>query len=93
MTLRFFAYLRDPEYAGCKELAWPACKDLRQLGRELSQRFGPRFHDEFFAPGERELGERIIVMINGRRSEFLGGLDAPLQELDVVQIFPVVAGG
>jgi len=32
-------------------------------------------------------------MVNGRRIEFLQGLDTPLTDRDTVQIFPVVAGG
>ena len=32
-------------------------------------------------------------MINGRRAEFLMGLDTPLREDDLIQIFPIVAGG
>ena len=94
MTIRFFAYIRDAEFAGCKEMQWDEpCKDLRTLGKALGERFGKRFHDEFFSPDESELGERIIVIINGRRSEFLQGLDTPLSPNDTVQIFPVVAGG
>ena len=93
MTIRFFAYLRDPGYAGCKEMTWPAAPDLRTLGEQLCERFGPKFRGEFFSPGGRQLGERVTVMVNGRRAEFLGGLDAPLKESDTVLIFPVVAGG
>lgn len=69
------------------------CASLEELGHQLSERFGKRFHDEFFSPDENELGERIIVMINGRRIEFLQGLATPLKSTDTVQIFPVVAGG
>lgn len=93
MTVKFFAYLRDPEYAGCREITWPGCPDVLQLGRELSARFGQKFHNEFFAEGETELGERVIVMVNGRRVEFLDGIRTPLRDTDLIQIFPVVAGG
>lgn len=93
MTVKFFAYLRDPEFAGCKEMTLPVCSDVAQLGRNLSTRFGRKFHDEFFAEGETELGERVIVMVNGRRVEFLNGIHTPLRDTDLVQIFPVVAGG
>ena len=94
MTIKFFAYLRDPEYAGCKELTLtenPA--SLRELGHVLSDRFGQTFHDEYFTPDEAEHGEKIILMVNGRRSEFLDGLNSPLKPSDTVLIFPVVAGG
>ena len=66
---------------------------MRALGEDLSRRFGPRFRAEFFSPAGDALGEKIIVLVNGRRVEFLSGLDTPLKDSDTVQIFPVVAGG
>lgn len=94
MTVKFFAYLRDPEFAGCKEIQCPSPGTVLELGRRLSAQYGARFQGEFFAPGgEEALGERIIVMVNGRRVEFLDGVHTRLVEADTVQIFPVVAGG
>ena len=93
MTVKFFAYLREANYAGCKELTCPAPETVARLGQELSRRFGPAFRGEFFSPDGTQLGERVIVLVNGRRIEFLQGLDTPLTDRDTVQIFPVVAGG
>ena len=93
MTVKFFAYLRESRFAGCKELTCPAPATVAALGETLSRQFGPAFRGEFFAPDGSGLGERIIVLVNGRRVEFLSGMDTPLKESDTVQIFPVVAGG
>lgn len=93
MTVQFFAYLRDPEFAGCREISWPHAPTLRALGEQLCEAFGAKFRGEFFAPGGGALGERVIVMVNGRRAEFLNGLDTALRETDTILIFPVVAGG
>ena len=93
MTVQFFAYLRDPEFAGCRETSWPHAPTLRVLGEQLSEAFGARFRGEFFTPEGNALGERVIVMVNGRRAEFLNGLDTALRETDTILIFPVVAGG
>lgn len=93
MRVQFFAYLRDPEFAGCKELSWPHAPTLRALGEQLCEKFGARFRGEFFSPDGSALGERVIVMVGGRRVEFLDGLDTALRETDVILIFPVVAGG
>jgi len=92
MTVKFFAYLRDAEFANCKETAWPHVPDVRALGEQLSAAFGPRFRGEFFSP-DGDLGERIIVLVNGRKVEFLDGLDTALEDTDTVLIFPMVAGG
>ena len=40
-----------------------------------------------------DLGEEIIMLINGRHVAHLGGIHAKLLPGDVVSIFPVVAGG
>ncbi len=93
MTVKFFAYLRDPEFANCKELHMAAVPSVWDLGRVLSDRFGPKFQSEFFSPDSSQLGERVIIMVNGRRVEFLDGIHTPLTDADTVLVFPVVAGG
>ena len=93
MKVQFFAYLRDKDFAGCKETAWSAVPTLRDLGESLCAAYGSKFRNEFFSPSGEALGDRVIVMINGRRAEFLDGLDTALKETDTVLIFPVVAGG
>lgn len=93
MTVKFYAYIRNKDYAGCKEAQLSGAATLRELGEELSRLYGEKFRGEFFSPDGKELGEHIIVIINGRRSEFVGGLDAPLKDTDTVLVFPIVAGG
>ena len=93
MTVKVFAYLREKDFAGTKELTCPPAPTVRALGEALCERFGPKFRAECFSPTGAELGEKIIVMVSGRRVEFLSGLDTPLKDSDTVQIFPVVAGG
>lgn len=93
MNVRFFAYIRDKEYAGCKETTVNECADLKALGEMLSARYGERFRTLYFSPDGTEFGEEIIVLVNGRRAEFLNGLSTRLKEDDTVLLFPVVAGG
>ena len=93
MKVQFFAYIRDKEYAGCKETTVHGCKDLRALGEYLSDVYGERFRKLYFSPDGKDFGEEIIVLVNGRRAEFLNGMDSPLTEEDTVLLFPVVAGG
>lgn len=35
----------------------------------------------------------IVVLVNGKRIEFMGGLDAELKDLDEVVVASIVAGG
>lgn len=93
MKVSFFAYLRDPDFAGCKTAEITGAGDVRELGNILSSKYGSRFRAEFFSPDGEQLGERMIVLVNGRRVEFLDGIATRLTDSDSVQIFPVVAGG
>ena len=43
--------------------------------------------------GEKQFVPEIIILINGRHVGHLGGISAPLNPDDRVDIFPVVAGG
>ncbi len=93
MNIQFFAYLRETEYANCKGLSLEGPSTLKELGQELSRRFGTKFHDHFFNEDETEIGSKTIVIINGRKAEFVGGLNAQLKPDDTVLVFPIVAGG
>lgn len=37
--------------------------------------------------------DNIVVLVNGRRIEFMGGLDAKLKDLDEVVVASIVGGG
>lgn len=93
MKVKFFAYIRDNDYAGCKEIERPVCDDLRTLGLELSEAYGEKFRALYFSPDGTRFGDEIIVLVNGRRAEFLNGMDTKLSDADTVLLFPVVAGG
>ena len=108
MRVRFFAYIRDftgcteAEFP-YKETAGALARSLcERYGDKLRQKFFP----EEFASRESVLdkksgaeskeetfGPEIIVLINGRHVNHLGGRNAPLNPDDRVDIFPVVAGG
>ncbi|MEM3703668.1 MAG: MoaD/ThiS family protein [Candidatus Bathyarchaeia archaeon] len=55
---------------------------------------------EVLALLEREKGIKInledtsiVVLVNGKRLEFVGGLDARLKDMDEVVVMPIIAGG
>ena len=93
MTIKFFAYIRDKDYAGCKVTDWPCCTDLKALGEELSNAYGEKFREFYFSPDGTDFGKDAIVLVNGRRAEFLDGIATKLEESDTISLFPVVAGG
>ncbi|MCL1805065.1 MAG: MoaD family protein [Clostridiales bacterium] len=90
MKILYFAYIRD--ITGCKQEPWPAEPDMRTLLRSLCAKYGETLRKKIYAPGSEEPGD-VILMVNGRHIEHLGGLDAALVENDTIHIFPMVAGG
>jgi len=90
MLVKFFAYLQD--YTNCSEADVPTVPTVRDLARTLGERYGPGLGEKLLT-GEGELGAEIVIMINGRHVVHLGGIDAPLKDDDIVQIFPLVTGG
>ena len=68
-------------------------KTLKELGEVLSERYGEKFRNEYFDASRTEIGEKTIILVNGRRAEFLNGINTELNDEDTVSIFPVVAGG
>ncbi len=94
MTVKYFAYYRDPDFAGCKEMEWTEHADtVIGLCCQIADRFGEKFRKELITPDGSSICDRSIVMVNGRRIDFIGGPAAPLKDTDTVLVFPVVAGG
>ena len=94
MIVKFFAYYRNPEYAGCKEMQWPEkAASVYELFHQIGDRFGPGFKGELLTPDGASISEKTIVMVNGRRIDFLNGIRTELKDSDTVYVFPVVAGG
>lgn len=91
MQVKFFAFIR--EYTGCKEADIPYEEDIYNLTRALCARYGQKLRDRLLSEDGESLNPEIIIMVNGRHVEHLGGIRAPLKPDDSVHIFPVVAGG
>jgi len=90
MKVRLYATLRAA--AGTGELNWqrPA-PTLGALVHDLSEQYGSRFR-RWMYDGD-QLGPWVILLVNGRDSRHLQGLDTPLHAEDEVSLFPPVAGG
>lgn len=94
MVIKFFAYFRDPDFAGCKEMQWPEkAGTVLDLCHQIADRFGPKFRSELLTSDGTAISDRSIVLVNGRRIEFLDGIRTSLNDTDTVYVFPVVAGG
>lgn len=91
LQVKFFAFIRD--CTGCKEVDFPYEEDIYKLVHALCGRYGKKLRDRVLSGDGESLSPEIIIMVNGRHVEHLGGIRAPLKPDDLVQIFPVVAGG
>ena len=94
MVVEFYAYYRGPEYAGCTTVDWTEEPDtVLKLCRQIAVKYGNTFRAELLTPDGNNVSEKTIVLVNGRRIDFLDGVNTVLKETDNVKIFPVVAGG
>ena len=94
MTVKFFAFFRDADFAGCSEMQWPEeAGSVYELCHQIAGRFGQKFRNELLTPDGEAISDRSFVLVNGRRVEFLNGIHTVLHDTDTVFVFPVVAGG
>lgn len=91
MQVKYFAYIRD--YTKCKECNEEDKTTVKELLHHLSDKYGAEFRAKALKNDGNELGDDIIILVNGRHVAHLDGIDTKLLSSDVVQIFPVVAGG
>jgi MoaD family protein len=90
VTVRSFATLRevmDPHVL----VDLDEGATLRTLLGALAGRYG-ELHGRIFAEPDT-LRNFVNILKNGRNIEFLAGLDTPLDDGDIVALFPPLAGG
>ncbi len=92
MRVNFYATLR--ELAGGKTVQVATSSPiLARAALEIATRDKPELAAEMWKESG-ELKDHIKVFINGRQSLFVpGGLDTPLGDEDVLDVFPPVGGG
>jgi len=69
----------------------PEGSTIRTLLAEITGRYGGLGELMFSAPGT--LRDFVNILKNGRNVHFLAGLDTPLDDGDVIALFPPAAGG
>ncbi|MGD0534283.1 MAG: ubiquitin-like small modifier protein 1 [Methanoregula sp.] len=90
ITVKSFATLREVMDAQI-HIDFPENATIRLLLAELTGRYEGLNKLIFAAP--ETLRDYVNILKNGRNIHFLAGLDTPLDDGDIIALFPPVAGG
>ncbi|MDD1682952.1 MAG: MoaD/ThiS family protein [Methanoregula sp.] len=90
ITVKSFATLREVMDVQVR-MEFSEGATIRSLLDELTGRYGGLYGLLFADPGT--LRDLVNILKNGRNIHFLAGLDTPLDDGDVIALFPPVAGG
>jgi MoaD family protein len=90
VTVKSFATLREVMDAEIR-MEFTGGATIRSLLAELTGRYTGMGALLFASPGT--LRDFVNILKNGRNIHFLAGLDTPLDEGDLIALFPPVAGG
>ncbi|HKM41976.1 MAG TPA: ubiquitin-like small modifier protein 1 [Methanocorpusculum sp.] len=90
VTVKAFAMFREVMDMQI-ELDFPAGATIRTLLAELTGRYEGLGELMFAAPDT--LRDFVNILKNGRNTHFLAGLETPLEEGDLIALFPPAAGG
>ena len=88
-SVSFFGIVR--EIVGEKETLISGGDTVGSLLEAISAKYGMRFNEKVMETPERKLD--LILLLNGRHIEHIGGLSAPVKEEDHLAVFPLVGGG
>ena len=90
IIVKSFATLREVMDAQIR-IDFPENATIRLLLAELTGRYEGLNNLIFAAP--ETLRDYVNILKNGRNIHFLAGLDTPLDDGDIIALFPPVAGG
>jgi molybdopterin synthase sulfur carrier subunit len=90
VTVKSFATLREVMDAEVR-VEFTGDATIRSLLAELTGRYEGLARRIFTSPGT--LRDFVNILKNGRNIHFLAGLETPLEEGDLIALFPPVAGG
>ncbi|MCK9312588.1 MAG: MoaD family protein [Methanocorpusculum sp.] len=90
ITVKAFAMFREVMDVQI-ELEFPAGAAVRTLLTNLTARYDGLSEVMFAAPDT--LRDFVNILKNGRNIHFIAGLDTPLDNGDIIALFPPAAGG
>lgn len=92
VEVRFFTSLREITGEKVEKIQLNGIITVEELLSKLSKKYGGEFK-EYLYNEEGNLHGYLSILVNGKSTKILQGLDTKLKEGDVIAILPPVGGG
>ena len=90
VRVKMFATLQDISRTGEVELKVDTVMSALEKLVTMFEKLKPEIFEDYH---QRQLKDKIKVMVNGTNIDYLAGLETKLTEGDRMAVFPVLAGG
>ena len=91
MTINYLLDIQN--YTRCKMEQIPGDYNLLELLNLLSVKYGNKFSQNVFNSDRSELGEDIVILVNGKNVALSSGINTLLKDNDTIAIIPAIMGG
>lgn len=92
VEIKFFTSLREITGKKVEEVQLRNAITVEELLTQLSEKYGKEFR-EYLYNKEGKVHGYLSILVNGKSTNVLQGLDTKLKEGDTVAILPPVGGG
>jgi molybdopterin synthase sulfur carrier subunit len=92
VEVRFFTSLREITGKKKEEVQLQSTITVEELLTGLSKKYGEEFR-EYFYNEEGNVHDYLLILVNGKSTNVLQGLDTELKEGDIIAVLPPVGGG
>lgn len=92
VEVRFFTSLREITGKKKEEVQLQSTINVEELLTELSKKYGGEFR-EYLYNEDGNVHNYLSILVNGKSTNALQGLDTELKEGDIIAILPPVGGG
>jgi molybdopterin synthase sulfur carrier subunit len=90
VRVKMFATLQDISRTGEVDLKVDTVMSALEKLVAMFEKLKPEIFEDY---SQRQLKDKIKVMVNGTNIDYLAGLETKLTEGDRMAVFPVLAGG
>lgn len=91
MTINYLLDIND--YTNCKNEQISGAYPLSELLHMLCEKYGAGFGKIIFNSDMSDLGEDIVILVNGKNVALSEGINTTLKDEDTIAIMPAIMGG